>query len=50
MLQVCITGGSDVTYSNMTLVFTGPATTHFGSQAIHGAVRSEEKGEDRARE
>jgi hypothetical protein len=42
MLQVCITGGSDVTYSNMTLVFTGPATTHFGSQAIHGAVRREE--------
>jgi hypothetical protein len=43
MLQVCVTGGSDVTYSNMTLVFTGPATTHFGMQAIHGAVRSEEK-------
>jgi hypothetical protein len=43
MLQVCITGGTEVTYSNMTLVFTGPATTHFGSQAIHGAVRSLEK-------
>jgi hypothetical protein len=49
-LQVCITGGSDVTYSNMTLVFTGPATTHFGMQAIHGAVRSEEKSDEGNRE
>jgi hypothetical protein len=39
MLQVCITGGSDVTYSNMTMVLTGPATGHFGTQAIHGVVR-----------
>jgi hypothetical protein len=46
MLQVCITGGSDVTYSNMTLVFTGPATTHFGMQAIHGAVRSAENSDE----
>jgi hypothetical protein len=38
-LQVCITGGSDVEFSNMTLVFTGPATGHFGTQAIHGVVR-----------
>jgi hypothetical protein len=38
-LQVCITGGSDVTYSNMTMVMTGPATGHFGTQAIHGVVR-----------
>lgn len=38
-LQVCISGGTDVQYSNMTLVFTGPATGHFGTQAIHGAVR-----------
>jgi hypothetical protein len=50
MLQVCITGGSDVTYSNMTLVFTGPATTHFGMQAIHGAVRSAEKSDEGDRE
>lgn len=44
MLQVCITGGEDVqysvTHSNISLVFTGPATTHFGTQAIHGVVRS----------
>jgi hypothetical protein len=43
-LQVCITGGEDVQYSapnsNLSLVFTGPATTHFGPQAIHGVVRS----------
>jgi len=37
-LQVCITGGSTVSYSNLTMVYTGPATSHFGSQAIHGAV------------
>ena len=42
-LQVCVTGGDDVRYSvensNITLVFGGPATTHFGPQAIHGVVR-----------
>jgi hypothetical protein len=42
-LQVCVTGGDEVPYSvhysNITLVFGGPATTHFGPQAIHGAVR-----------
>jgi hypothetical protein len=42
-LQVCISGGdeipSSVTNSNITLVFSGPAATHFGSQAIHGVVR-----------
>jgi hypothetical protein len=43
-LQVCITGGDEVPYSvsnsNITLVFAGPATTHFGPQAIHGVVRN----------
>jgi len=44
-LQVCISGGTDgtseVTYSNVTVVMTGPAADkHFGPQAIHGAVRS----------
>lgn len=42
-LQVCVTGGDDVPYSvpnsNITLTFGGPATTHFGAQAIHGVVR-----------
>jgi hypothetical protein len=39
-LQVCIMGGSEVSYSNVTLVYSGPATTHFGAQPIHGVVRS----------
>jgi hypothetical protein len=43
-LQVCITGGDgdeSITYSNLTLVFQGPATKHFGTQqAIHGVVRT----------
>ena len=37
-MQVCITGGSEVEFSNLTLVYTGPATGHFGPQAIHGVV------------
>lgn len=39
-LQVCIMGGTEVNYSNVTLVYTGPATAHFGTQPIHGVVRS----------
>jgi hypothetical protein len=38
-LQVCIIGGSDIEWSNVTLVYTGPATGHFGPQAIHGVVK-----------
>jgi len=42
-LQVCVTGGDLIRYampnSNMTMLFKGPATTHFGPQAIHGVVR-----------
>jgi hypothetical protein len=42
-LQVCITGATETQFSipnaNITLVFGGPATTHFGPQAIHGVVR-----------
>jgi hypothetical protein len=37
-LQVCVTGGSTVSFSNLSLVYTGPATSHFGTQAIHGVV------------
>jgi len=39
-LQVCLMGGSELAYSNVTLVYTGPATGHFGAQPIHGVVRS----------
>jgi len=38
-LQICLTGGTEVNFSNVTLVYTGPATTHFGPQAMHGVVR-----------
>jgi hypothetical protein len=41
-LQVCVSGGDGVKYSipisNITLVFGGPAATHFGQQAIHGVA------------
>lgn len=37
-LQVCITGGTQVEFSNLTMVYTGPATGHFGTQPIHGVV------------
>ena len=38
-LQVCITGGTQVEFSNITLVFGLPASGHFGSQPINGVVR-----------
>jgi len=41
-LTVCITGGSQVGSSNITLMFGAPASGHFGSQAINGAVRNGE--------
>jgi hypothetical protein len=37
-VQVCITGGSEVQFSNISVVYTGPATGHFGAQPIHGVV------------
>jgi hypothetical protein len=38
-LQVCVTGGTEVSHSNVSLVFGAPAASHFGPQAIHGVVR-----------
>jgi hypothetical protein len=46
-LQVCISGATydqagvtpEVQYSNMTLVFSYPGNTHFGTDPIHGVVR-----------
>ncbi len=38
-LTVCVTGGTQARFSNITLVFGAPASSHFGSQAINGAVR-----------
>jgi hypothetical protein len=53
-LQVCVSGGNEIAYSiqnsNITMVFAGPATTHFGPQAIHGVVRkpvADSTGKDR---
>lgn len=38
-LTVCITGGPNVKYSNVTLTLSAPANTHFGSQPINGVVK-----------
>jgi len=38
-LTVCVSGGPNVPYANVTLQFGSPASTHFGTQAIHGVVR-----------
>jgi hypothetical protein len=50
-LQVCVTGGNEVPYSNVTLVFGGPAANkHFGMQPIHGVVNKpvlDSTGKDR---
>jgi len=45
MLQVCVNGGTDVPFSNVTLVFGAPASGHFGAQAIHGVVRDPTRSE-----
>lgn len=45
MLQVCVNGGTDVPFSNVTLVFGAPANGHFGSQAIRGVVRKSKSGD-----
>ena len=37
-LTICVTGGTRVEYSNVTLAFGAPAATHFGPQAIHGVI------------
>jgi hypothetical protein len=38
-LQVCVSGGPVVEFSNITLVFGAPANGHFGMQGVHGDVR-----------
>ena len=47
-MQVCINGGAEIEFSNISLVFqTGaPAIAHFGSQAIHGVVRFPRKSDE----
>jgi hypothetical protein len=47
-LQVCVTGGTTVDYSNITIMFIDKSTAigHFGSQAIHGVVNAPRKSDD----
>ncbi len=37
-LTICVLGGGDVKFSNMTMAFGLPASGHFGTQPIHGVV------------
>jgi hypothetical protein len=37
-LTVCVLGGSQVEFANLTLALQAPASGHFGTQAIHGVV------------
>jgi hypothetical protein len=37
-VTICVLGGGDVKYSNVTFAFGLPAGGHFGMQAIHGVV------------
>ena len=39
-LTVCVTGGTQVGFSNVTLVVGSPASKHLGTQAINGVVKS----------
>jgi hypothetical protein len=39
-LTACVTGGSQVGFSNITLILGLPASKHFGTQPINGVVRS----------
>ena len=41
-LTVVITGGADIPFSNITLLFGTPAAGHFGSEVLPGVVRSVE--------
>lgn len=37
-LMICVLGGANVKYSNITLTFGKPANSHFGMQAVHGVI------------
>jgi hypothetical protein len=37
-VTICVLGGADVRFSNFTIAFGLPASSHFGTQAIHGVV------------
>jgi hypothetical protein len=37
-LTICVLGGNNVTFSNITLTLGAPASGHFGKQPVHGVV------------
>lgn len=37
-VTICVLGGGDVKFSNITIAFGLPASGHFGTQAIHGVI------------
>jgi len=37
-VTICVLGGDNLEFSNLTLVLGAPASGHFGKQAIHGVV------------
>lgn len=39
-LTILLTGGTDIPFSNVTLLFGAPASGHFGSEVLPGVVRS----------
>ncbi len=39
-LTLCVLGGSNVLFSNITLAFGSPASKHFGMQPVHGVVQA----------
>jgi hypothetical protein len=38
-LTICVLGGDAVRFANVTLAIGAPASSHFGTQAIHGVVQ-----------
>ncbi len=44
-VQIDITGGNSVDFSNIQLTFMGDAIAHFGTQPINGVVRSSKQHE-----
>jgi len=45
-LVIDITGGTLVTFSNITLTFENGAANHFGSEPLHGVVRKTDRPGD----
>ena len=39
-LVIAITGGNSVTYSNVAVTFQGDSAAHFGTQPLHGVIRT----------